>query len=74
MSGKTTTRSSHLEYRPAPRSVLSDDSILPAKWTRAQCSAIEWGVGGGFLLLAVLGCTIVIAAGMILQKRRKAVR
>lgn len=34
------------------------DEIVANGWTRAQCRAIEWSLGGGFLLMAVVEAVV----------------
>ena len=38
----------------AKLSTAADNEIVQQAWTHAQCRAIEIGLGGGFLVLAIL--------------------
>lgn len=49
---KATRRGCHHDRAKRPRH--EDNEIVAAGWTRAQCRAIEIGLGGGFLLMAAL--------------------
>ena len=43
-----------LHHQRCAKRPHEDNEIVAAGWTRAQCRAIEMGLGGGFLLMAAL--------------------
>ena len=40
--------------RPRAKVSARDTAIVQHAWSRAQCRAMEIGIGGGFIVLAIL--------------------